>query len=200
MNGDSEFEAWQRDWQADSPDTRRAELASRLRDQVVRQSRLQLIGMVAPIAVTVGVGWYLLDRVMNIGRAIDMVMAIEGAIFIVLTWAVVLWSSRGTWRPLTETTSGFLDLSIRRCQANARVAPIAAFLYVVQLIAIVLLSWLYSDASLAEHLLRWPLLALCLVGLPALLVWGGFYTRSQKERLKKLEKIRREFEVGSASD
>lgn len=194
MSAHSEFDAWRQDWQTVTPEPHRENFASSLREQTARQSRWQKIGLVIPCAVTLGIGWLLVNRAVASQRAIDTALAIEGFIFLIVVWAAVLWAARGTWRPLGETTSEFLALSIRRCRANLRIAPLAIGFYVGQLaVVFALIAW-FSGGAVPGLLMRWPMILLGGIVLPALVVWGIFFHRRQKKHLNILLEIQRDLE------
>ena len=71
-------------------------------------------------------------------QGLDVLLAIETWIFIVVIWAGSLWIARGTWRPLADTTAAFVEVSIRRREANLRGATFGACAYVVQVVFVVL--------------------------------------------------------------
>jgi len=194
MSADNDFDAWQKDWQASEPAADAGDLASRLRAQTAQQSRAQRLGLLAPMAVTIIVGGILILRAFDPGSTLDVAMAIEGWIFIAALWAATLWASRGTWRPLAETTQEFLALSIRRRRANLLTAPLAIGAYLVQFVAVVgLIGWL-TGAGMAGLVGREPGILLGLLGVPVLLVWAWLYSRYQRAELQRLLRLRAELE------
>ena len=148
--------------------------------------------MVFPVLVTITVGGWLLYRALQTLQPMDVALAVEGWIFIAVTWAGALWVARGTWQPLGESTKDFLDLSIRRCRANLRAVPLMLSLYLLQLVMVTLVAAWYSDAKLSALSTAWPTTIFGLVGLPLLIICGFWFARRQRERLSSLLKMQEE--------
>ena len=64
------------------------------------------------------------------------VFAIDVAAMLVATWAFALWNSRGTWRPLGETTESFLRLARLRCRRKIQAIRFGAEVMIAQLVAV----------------------------------------------------------------
>ena len=105
------------------------------------------LNLVWPILVTILVGGADHLARASHGASPRLLLAVETWIFIVVMWAGCLWIARGTWRPLADTTAAFVDISIRRREANLRGATFGACLYVVQLVFIVLALGAASPAG-----------------------------------------------------
>lgn len=192
MSADPELDVWRRHWKAGSVGPDRGNLAQELRERVARESRWLRVGLIAPVLVTVLVGGGLILRALRVGSAMDIALAFEGWLFILVTWAGCIWIARGTWRPLGETTAAFIDLSIRRRQANLRAVPFGMWLYVGQLIIVALLAVRYEAAGLGAVLTSWPVIILGWIGLPALLAVALLYARRQRAELEHLLDARRQ--------
>src|SRR5688572_7412341 len=108
MNHDAELAAWQRRWLAGSESSGTPDWAG-LKKHVARQSRRIRIGLIAPSLVTVGIGSQLIMQAVRSARLTDILLAVEGWIFIIVVWAACLWVARGTWRPFGQTTAAFVD-------------------------------------------------------------------------------------------
>lgn len=187
---DAEVEAWRRQWQS-GYEPNRHDWARSLKDRVERQSNRIRFGLAAPILVTVLVGGGVLVRALGTRQSMDIVIAVEAWLFILVTWAGSLLLARGTWRPFAETTAAFVDLSIRRCRANLRAVPFAIGLYVCQLVIVVLLKSRYSS-GLGAVLTAPPTIVLGGVGLPALLLGGFWYARTQRAEIEHLLELERQ--------
>ena len=194
MSTDHEFDSWRKQWQADSSGDSDRDLASTLKEHTLRQSRRNVIGMIFPVLVTVVIGGGILLRALQTTQPLDVAVAVEGWIFIALTWAGALWIARRTWRPLGETTRDFLDLSIRRCRANIRAVPLALALYVGQLIMVVFVVLSYSDTELTAVLTTWPTGVLAFAGLPLLVAWGIWFAKRQRGKLETFLTLRDELD------
>jgi hypothetical protein len=129
-------------------------------------------------------------RALRAGQVIDAVLAVECWLFIVVTWAGCLWLARGTWRPLADTTAAFVDISIRRREANIRSASFGACLYVLQFLFIVLVK-IFSSAVGAVAVLTSPyVILLGWLGLPLVSAWMVWFRRRQRAQLEHLRALR----------
>jgi hypothetical protein len=193
MNQDAELAAWRRHWQAKSEANDMPDLA-RLKEQVLRQSRRIRIGLIAPSLVTVGIGGHLISQAMRSGRLTDIVLAMEGWIFIIVVWAACLWVARGTWRPFGQTTAAFVDLAIRRCQSNLTATRLGMWFYCVQLVSVSLLVWAIetSPARLVMLLTSWPVILLGWIGLPTYMVWMAWFLGRRRAELARLLDLKRQ--------
>ena len=172
MNPDTELDSWRGQWQVDSNGSEAGNAAAELRRQSLRRTRLQSIGLIVPVVVTVLIGGGVAPRAISSQSAIDIAIAIESWLFILVTWAGCLWIARGTWQPLGESTTDFLRLSIRRYQANLRAIPFANVLYFSQLIAVYLILVRYSGEAIELSELEWRVWVVVVVGMPAISLWG----------------------------
>jgi hypothetical protein len=148
--------------------------------------------MIAPILVTIGIGGWIALRALRSGQVTDAVLAVEGWLFIAVVWAGCLWIGRGTWRPLSDTTAAFVDVSIRRCEANLRGALFGAWLYVLQLLAIVLVMVVSSPLGPVAILTSPSTILIGWTGLPLFLAWMFWFRRRQRARLEYLRELRRQ--------
>jgi hypothetical protein len=103
---------------------------------------------------------------------VDVVLAAEAWACIVVTWLGGPWIARGTWRPLAGTTAAFVELAIRRREANLRGATFGACLYVVQLVSIVLVIILATPAGVVDVLKLPQVIVIGWVGVPSC-SWGS---------------------------
>jgi hypothetical protein len=199
MNSDTELAEWQRQWQA--PGARNdTDAAEALRRRVTRDSRLQTIGLIAPILVTIGIGGGAIARALTSASPADVVLAAEVWVFILVTWVGSLWLARGTWRPLAETTAAFIDISIRRRRSNLQAATFAAWLYVCQLLFVVLWKLFSSAVELTALLTAWPVILLGWVGVPVFFASRAWFMRVQRAELDRLLELERQLKAGPAGD
>ncbi len=100
------------------------------------------------------------------------------------------WLARGTWRPRDESTSAFLEVSIKRCRAAMFGVPVAFVLYAAELIY-VLISMQRIEAVDLGTLLRSPqFVAVGWIGGPVYLagqLWYGYRQRQRLQRLRGLQ-------------
>jgi hypothetical protein len=192
MSIDAELESWRRQWRSGPSGAAGAGAAEELTRRVLRDTRWMKLGMIAPVFVTFGIGGAVVLRALRTGQVIDTVLAVESWLFIVVTWVGGLWLARGTWRPLADTTAAFVDISIRRCEANIRSASFGAYLYVLQFLFIVLVK-IFGSAIGAVAVLTSPYVILFgWLGLPlfsAAIVW---FRRRQRAQLEHLRALRRQ--------
>ncbi|MBI3448455.1 MAG: hypothetical protein HY049_06000 [Acidobacteria bacterium] len=81
------------------------------------------------------------------GESRAAVVAAAVATWVFAGWALgfSLWNRRGLWRPDAETTRGFVELSIRRCEAELRAVQFGHRLLVVESVFVaVLLGWKFT--------------------------------------------------------
>lgn len=156
MNTDVEMVRWRQQWQSGPGGATHADAAAALRRSVLRDTRRNWLGLIAPILVTAGVGAGIVLRAFRTERLADAVLAVEGLLLIVVVWTGCLWIARGTWRPFADTTAGFVEISIRRCEANLRVAIFGAFLYVIQLLFVLVMMIVSSPLGLIAILSAQP--------------------------------------------
>jgi hypothetical protein len=112
-------------------------------------------------------------------------------VFIVVAWVGCLWIARGTWRPLAHTTAAFVEVSIRRREANFRGAIFGVCLYVAQLVFVVLALGATSPNGVAPLLTSSFVLGACGLGVLgglAALYWFGRRQRPELERLRELKR------------
>ena len=191
MTTDVELESWRRQWQSRSVAAVDAEAAERLRRRVLRETRWLKLSLIVPILVTLGIGGTVILRALRTGQALEVVLAIETWGFIVAVWAGALWTARGTWRPLGDTTAAFVDVSIRRRVANLRGATLGACFYVFQLLFIVVTLAAASPAGIMPILTSTYFVLIGWIGLPcglAAVYWFRRRQRADLERLRELER------------
>jgi hypothetical protein len=198
MNTDAELARWSRRWQAQSEARNNAPLAEDLKRRVARQSRLMKIGLIVPILVTLGIGGGFTALALTLATEANVLLITEIWLFIVVTWIGSLWIARGTWRPLTETTAAFVDISIRRCQSNISAATFGVWLYVAQLSFMLLWKFFSTSIDLTALLTAWPVILIGWVGLPAFLAWRFWFVRRQRAALDRFLELQRQLDTGLA--
>jgi hypothetical protein len=150
------------------------------------------IGLIAPILVTIGIGGGFTALALMPATAIDVVLVAEVWFFILVTWAGSLWIARGTWSPLAETTAAFVDVSIRRCRSNVRAASFGAWLYIGQLLFILLWKFYTTSIEPVALLTAWPVVLIGWVGLPAFFAWKSWFARRQRVKLEHFLELERQ--------
>jgi hypothetical protein len=192
MSVDVELDRWRRQWQSEPEGVGQTDAADVLRRRVLRDTRRIWLGLIAPILVTVGIGGWICLRALRSGQMTDVVLAVEGWLFIAVVWAGSLWIARGTWRPLADTTAAFIDISIRRCEANSRGAVFGAYLYGLQLLAIILVMIVGSPLGPVAVFTSPYTILIGWVGLPMFFAWMFWFRRRQRARLEYLRELRRQ--------
>jgi hypothetical protein len=195
MTADTDLQEWRRQWQGEAASASRAEEAERLRQRVLRETRWTKLGLIAPIWITVGVGGGMIWLALTTGQLVHVVLAIEAWLFIAVIWAGCLWIARGTWRPLASTTAAFVDISIRRRQANLRGTTFGLCLYVFQLLLMKLIVGFMTRETLLDSLTSPHMIIFGWIGLP--LILGGLYwfRRRQRADLERLLELKRQLQA-----
>jgi hypothetical protein len=196
MRADEELGAWQRQWQSAAAENDGDSVAG-LRQRVMRESRRMKIGLLAPAAVTVGIGGAVLLRALDTLEPSDFALAIGVWIAILIAWAGSLWIAHGTWQPLGETTAAYVDLAIRRCRSGMLTAKFGAVLYVAQFLFILLWKIEVSAIGVAAVLTGWPVVVLGWIGFPLYLVWLGWFLRRKGRELGALVEMQEQIDGGS---
>jgi hypothetical protein len=194
MNKDVELEDWRRQWQSRSESAAEADAVEQLRRRVLRETRWNKIGLIAPILVTLVVGGGIVLRALRTGQAIDVLLAVEAWILIVVIWVGCLWIARGTWRPLADTTAAFIDISIRRREANLRGATFGACLYVVQVAFIALALGAASPTGIVSVLTSGSMIVVGWIGVPGGLAALYWFRRRQRADLERLRELKRQLQ------
>jgi hypothetical protein len=188
MKANVELETWRRLWHEQSS----RPVSADLRDRVARETRLKKLGLIGSTSVTVLIGGWITLRAISSARPEDVALAVETWLFIAVVWTGALWIDRGTWRPLAQTTTAFVDLSIRRCESTLSALRFGLFLYIGQLA--ILLAWQSRYSSMAPAALwtSWPVVLLGWIGAPAVCAFAIWYTRRKKSELAQLLAMRRQ--------
>jgi len=192
MSTDVELESWRRQWQSRSEPAVDADVIELLRRRVLRETRSNKLMLVWPILVTILVGGWITSRALRTGQGLDVLLAIEGWIFIVVMWAGCMWIARGTWRPLADTTAAFVEVSIRRGEANLRGATFGACAYVVQVLFVVLALGVASPVGFGPLLTSVYVIVTGWIGVPVGLVVLGWFRRRQRADLARLRELERQ--------
>lgn len=197
MNDDAQIAAWRREWQSGPQPRDTSHEEERLKYRTYRQSRLLRVSLIPPILVTITVGGYIVVRAAASGAPMDVVLAVEGWIFIIGMWVGSLWFARGTWRPLGETTAAFVDLAIRRCQSSLKASRMGMWVYAAQLVAVCfLVSAMEGYRARAIPLLTsWPVILIGWIGLPAYVLWLRWFERGKRTELARLMEMKRQLTV-----
>jgi hypothetical protein len=194
MSTDVELENWRRQWQSAAQPAARADAIEQLRRRVLRETRRLKLNLIWPILVTIVIGGAMIWRALRSGQSLDAWLAVETWIFIAVIWAGSLWIARGTWRPLADTTTAFVDLSIRRREANFRGAIFGLCLYVVQVGFIVLALGPASPGGMVGLLTSGFMIVAGWIGVPfglAVLYW---FRRQQRRELERLHELKRQLQ------
>jgi hypothetical protein len=193
MTNDVELENWRREWLTRSVPAD-ADAAERLRRRVLRETSWLKLGLIVPILVTLGIGGWVILR-LRTGQPLDVLLAVETWAFIVVVWAVSFWIARGTWRPFADTTAAFVDLSIRRCEANLRGATFGAWLYVFQLVFLVVAIGAASPVGIVGGLKSSVVIVLGWLGVPTVLAGLHWFRRRQRADLEHLRDLKRQLRI-----
>jgi hypothetical protein len=194
MSTDVDLEKWRRQWQGGAAGASRGHEVERLRRRALRETSWIKLGMIAPVLVTVLIGGGVVLRALRSGETVDVVLAVESWIFIVALWVGSLAIARGTWRPLADTTTAFVDVSIRRREANLRGATFGAWAYVLQFLIQTVVMSIATSAEAVAVLTSWPVIVLGWVGVPSFLVGVYWFRRRQRAELERLLELKRQLQ------
>lgn len=185
MNEIDELNLWQTAWREEKPAVR-----PDLRKLVDRQTwwiRLHTaIGILISLAFLGASLWQAVVQ----PTPEFIVLAIAIWIITLTTLIYSLWNRAGTWRPATQDTREFLQLSLRRYRANLRATTFGLYLLLVQVLLLVSWhTWYWSRHAPVPALQHW-LLAACL---PVAFLIALLVRRARKrQELKRLESLARE--------
>jgi hypothetical protein len=110
----------------------------------------------------------------------------------VLVWVSALWLARGTWRPQDESTSAFIEVSIRRARAAQLGVPVALVLYCAQLFYVLMSTHRLEGVTWAEMLTSPQFVAVGWIGGPLYLGGQIWYARRERSRLERLQQLQSE--------
>lgn len=194
MNDDAQIAAWRQQWQSGPEPGETSYEEERLRQRIDRESRLIRLGLIAPLLVTICIGGYIVVRAVMSGKPTDILLAVEGWIFITVMWVSSLWFARGTWSPLGQTTAAFVDLAIRRCQSSLKASRMGMWFYGGQLVTVCLLMSAMKEAPprLIPLLTSWPVILIGWIGLPAYILWMRWFQRARRRELARLLELKRQ--------
>ena len=190
MSAQLEFDRLKRVWQG-VEDRAPSFDAEALVERDTRRMKLAVIG---PIIVTVVAGGGSVLTALESRRIEDFVLAAGIWAFILSVWLGWLWISRRSWRPLTESTKAYLDLSIQRCISTLRALYFGAALYVIGFASVLIWKLYYFAADWRDVLTSRTVLCFAFVVTPILLYMLVVLSRRKRIELAFLEKTRFEFE------
>jgi hypothetical protein len=179
-------------WRQPAPPPRAVQ--ARMRAAVRRHSLLMRLATLADVIALAGMvalaAWVWRARP-------DLYTAAWIAIVIplaVATLAFNLWNRRGAWRAVSQSTRAFVDLSIRRARARARLAHVLRPFVAFELLAAVgLLA--FARATDRAPLGRLVLAGATVAALAAAVVaWAGWYGRRARRELAELDDLRGQLE------
>jgi hypothetical protein len=139
-------------WRGEPTTPRSADALVRLRQRVHRHDNRMRLVIATEVALTVfviAVAWSSLMH--PSGRGV--LPAIATFVLIVACWAFAIWNRRGSWRPLSESTSEYLRLSRVRARAGQRSIRFARLVLGLALVGYVpwfVLRWTNGDISGSE--------------------------------------------------
>jgi hypothetical protein len=90
--------------------------ADALRALVTRQHQRMTLAVIAEVAVSVVFISAAATMLLRAPGAASTLFAINVVVMLIAAWTSSLWSRRGTWQPLGETTAHYLELARLRCR------------------------------------------------------------------------------------
>jgi hypothetical protein len=191
MERDPELATWQRQWQTDD------RVPRDLRHRVQRETRRLQRERYGEIAVTLiigggAAGWALVSQ-----RPMTLALAIGVWFFIAITWVTSIGLRRDILAPSAETTTAFLDLSIRRCRRRLQGLAAQGLLF-VGILAFDLV-WIYHYQAETRPVGPWAFLTSGTM----LVIWavlavpvavGVWYRRRLRNELHNLLSLQRQLD------
>lgn len=190
MSAQLEFDRLKRVWQG--ADNRAPAFDAQA--LVERDTRRMKLAMIGPIIVTVVAGGGSVLTALESRRIEDFVLAAGIWVFILSVWLGWLWISRSSWRPLTESTKAYLDLSIQRCISTLRALYFGAALYVIGFASMLIWKMYYFSSAWRNVLTSGTVLCFAFVVTPVLLYMLIVFSRKKRSELANLQRTRFEFE------
>jgi hypothetical protein len=190
MKADAELDGWRDLWQAGAP------VVPDLQELVERETRRMRRFVAGEIVVSIvfgggSLGWAALSR-----RTDVFVLALGVWLFIAIAWTLAFLLRRGTWAPVTATTTAFLDLAILRCRRRHEAVIAQVVLYVM--ILGFDLAWIYVTTPRATPgalaFLAGPGVAWVWVVTAALGVAAARHRRKLARELDALTRLRQQIE------
>lgn len=195
MNALQDLGSLKRHWQAQTPTPPLPELTA-LRLRVAADTRANWRTLLLVTLGTLAVlGVSLLHALRN-DEANAWFGFLFAAGFVALVWALAMWLSRGTWRPRDESVAAHLEVSIRRCRAVIRGAPLGIVLYFAGLAGS--LAWKQRAFGTDwQTLLEGPGMIIAgWIGAPLYSLGMLWNARRQQRRLHMLESLQRQLNEG----
>ncbi|HBL30664.1 MAG TPA: hypothetical protein DD490_27830 [Acidobacteria bacterium] len=191
------MEAWQEETAAEAtPAALSEEARRRIRSRVRRETAGLFALAIGEAVMALGLlAWLLLDA-LDLRRPADAAVLAGIVILFAVTFYYSFWNRRGTWRPVAESTTTFVDLSIERCRRKLRTLPFCYRLLGAELALLV--PWaVHSLLSRPEAppLAKWLQLLGMIVLIPAcVLLWATWYKRKTLREMAEWEELRRSLE------
>jgi hypothetical protein len=188
MSANIDFDAWRERWRShsDALDIRD------LRGRIDRETQRMRIAMIYPILVTVIAGGGALLVALRSRVADDIVLALGVWCFILTGWSCGLWLARYTWRPLAETTSSYVQLSIARCRSALSAIRVGEVLYCVGFVGVIVWKSYYHSLNLFAVLTAWATVVFATMITPAVFLTLAFFARRRRNELAALIEIQRQ--------
>jgi len=173
---DAELEVWRRQWRAECE-----EVLPDLRERVERQTRrmrfMHLVPVFATILVAGGVtAWAVESWQRDIFVLAFAVWALFAAV-----WGWSLWNIHEEWRPIAQTSSAYIDLSVRRCLSRLRATVFGAIVYFCNLAFSVWWISRHTETPATTLLSPSVLIVICLVTTLVLVMLARYRRRLLSE-------------------
>lgn len=172
------------DWRGASAPTD----ASALHALVTRQRRRMILGVSAEVVVSVVFVTAAATMLLRAPGPASTLFALNVLVMLVVAWTSSLWSRRGTWRPLGETTADYLDLARLRCRRRLEALTYGWVMLVGQLVFVG--AWALRGPGLSGGESRPGALSLLPAAVVAIFVcamlWIGRRTRQELADLESM--------------
>jgi tryptophan-rich sensory protein len=120
MTPDPEWRDLMEAWQSEAPEEAAPaplsdEARRRIRTRVRRQSFLHILKAVSQVVTSLGVIVWM-AFVLDVRKPVEGTAFVFTCVFVAIGFGFSFWNFRGTWWPAAESTSTFIDLTLRRSQ------------------------------------------------------------------------------------
>lgn len=200
MIEDRELDIWREQWSrvAEPP----AELQRKVQQRIKRQDRRFVLGNLLTAIAFLGILIFAAfmrhqSSWMGTGWAIGI------CVLVLVSAGYRVWGLRGTWRPQTQSTRGFVELWHKRVTARIRLLRISIFVslgWIIFCAALTAVNWATIGQDVRAHPTDWvEVLVACVLMQPVIWYWAAWLRRRKLAELNEVQKVLDEMDGKSVS-